>query len=234
MTQGTDDLIRRLAHSGAQVRPLASPSRRTLFWLAVSLPYVAAIVLLMSPRPGLIEKLSELRFQVEQLAALATAVSAAMASFCAIVPGRPRWPLLIPLLPLAVWLGSLGQGCIETWLAYGAEGLRLRPDLICFPAIAMVGAVPAAAMVVMLRRGAPLYPRATIALGALAAAALGNFGLRLFHTQDASLMVLVWQFGSVALMSALASRAGRRLINWQATVRKLGIPKTGGESTTYG
>ena len=59
-------------------------------------------------------------------------------------------------------------------------------------------------MAVMLRRGAPLTPFATMALGGLAAAALGDFGLRLFHSQDASLMVLVWQFGTVVVLSVLA------------------------------
>jgi hypothetical protein len=74
--------------------------------------------------------------------------------------------------------------------------------------------MPAVVMVIMLRRGAPLLPHMTMALGALAAAALGNFGLRLFHPQDASLMVLFWQFGSVALMSVMAGLIGRKLIDW--------------------
>jgi hypothetical protein len=52
-------------------------------------------------------------------------------------------------------------------------------------------------------------PHAAVALAGLAAAGLGNFGLRLFHAQDASLMVLVWQFGSVAVLTGLAGSAGR-------------------------
>lgn len=231
MTQETDDLIGRLAGTGGQVRPLPPPSKRMAYWLALSLPYVAAIVLVMSPRPDLVEKSLEFRFVIEQLASLATAISAAVAAFCSIVPGRPKWILLAPLVPLGIWLGSLGQACLQTWLKWGVDGLTFRPDLICFPAIALVGAFPAAAMVLMLRRGAPLYPHATIALGALAAAALGNFGLRLFHTQDASLMVLVWQFGSVALMSAFAAWSGRRIINWKITLRKLGDLKTASQSS---
>ena len=59
-----------------------------------------------------------------------------------------------------------------------------------------------------------MAPRLTITLGALAAAALGNFGLRLFHYQDASFIVLVWQFGSVAILSLLAAWAGRRILQW--------------------
>lgn len=226
MTQQTSDLIRRIAQTGGPVRRLAPPWRRTAFWFAVSLPYVAAVVWIMSPRPDLMEKLADPRFQIEQFAALATALAAAVAAFGAVVPGRSRWLLVAPAAPLALWLASLGQGCLQAWLAFGAGGLRFRPDLICFPAIALVGAIPAVAMVAMLRRGAPLAPHATVALGALAAAALGNFGLRFFHPQDASLMVLVWQFGSVALMSVLASWLGHRLVGWHLTLRDLGGLKT--------
>lgn len=65
----------------------------------------------------------------------------------------------------------------------------------------------------MLRRGAPFHSRLTIILGTLAAGALANFGLRLLHASDAAtLMVLVWQFGSVALFTALAGLQGRRLL----------------------
>jgi hypothetical protein len=70
----------------------------------------------------------------------------------------------------------------------------------------------------MLRRGAPLTPSITVALGGLAAAGLGNFGLRLFHAQDASLMVLVWQVGSVAILTMAAACAGRLLLNWRSVV----------------
>jgi hypothetical protein len=55
----------------------------------------------------------------------------------------------------------------------------------------------------------------TVMLGALAAAALGNVGLRLFHPQDASLMILVWQFGSVALLSIRAGWGGHRILDWR-------------------
>ena len=73
----------------------------------------------------------------------------------------------------------------------------------------------AIAMVIMLRKGAPLFPRVTIALGALAVAALGNFGLRLFHVGDASIMVLFWHFGSVALLAVLAATIGRQVFHWR-------------------
>lgn len=210
----TNDLIRRLSATAAPIRRLPPPSVRTGCWLAMALPAVAVVVMMMSPRDDLASKLTESRFVIEQVAALLTAVSAALAAFCLIVPGQSRWVATLPAVPLALWLGTLGDGCLRYWLQPSADGPQIYSDWICLPAIALVGVVPALAMVIMLRRGAPLAPRMTVALGALAAAALGNFGLRLFHTQDASLMVLVWQFGSVALWSALASFKAEHILRW--------------------
>jgi len=64
----------------------------------------------------------------------------------------------------------------------------------------------------MLRRGLAVHPRLTLFLLALAAAAIGNFGLRLFHVRDAGMMVLVWQFGSVLVLSGLGALIGPVLL----------------------
>lgn len=216
MTRDTEGLIRRLAQSAEPLRPLPRPWARAAIWLALSLPCIAAVVLALSPRDDLVSKLADLHFISEEAAALTTGLFAAAAAFATVVPGHDRRFLLLPILPLALWLGSLGQGCMRDWLRFGAAGLSLRPSWVCLPAIVIVGAVPAVAMALMLRRGAPLTPRLTAALGGLAAAGLGDFGLRLFHVQDASLMVLVWQFGAVCALSAAAAAAGRYLLNWRS------------------
>jgi hypothetical protein len=67
----------------------------------------------------------------------------------------------------------------------------------------------------MLRRGAPISPRISIALGALAASAVADFGLRLFHPQDVSIMVLVWQVGTVCFLSVIAGMGGRMILRWK-------------------
>ena len=69
----TEELIQRLAADIRPIRRLASPSRRVVAWLAAGLPYLALVVLTMSPRDDLATKLSEIRFLVEQGAAFATA-----------------------------------------------------------------------------------------------------------------------------------------------------------------
>jgi hypothetical protein len=212
----TDKLIQTLAAEARPVRPLASPWARMALWLAVALPYIALVVVVISPRADLLAKLADARFLIEQIAALTTGIAAAIAAFASTIPGYDRKVLLLPALPFALWLGSLGEGCLKTIWEFGLAGLSLQPDWFCLPAIMLVGAMPAVAMVTMLRRGAPLYPYLSAGFGALAAAGLGNFGLRLFHPQDASLMVLVWQVGSVFILTMLGSCAGRSILNWRA------------------
>ena len=221
----TDQLIEQLAGEAGPVRRLAPPPLRALGWLAIALPFVALVVLIITPRPDLAAKLTETRFIIEQTAAFATAVTAAIAAFCLIVPGMTWRVALLPVLPFGAWVASLGLGCVADWLRYGAEGLRITPDPACFPYIALVGSIPAIAIVVMLRRGAPLAPHKTMLLGGLAAAALGSFGLRFFHTEDAGIMVLLWQFGSVVLLSLIAGAIGQIILRWRdrkATVTRSG------------
>ena len=210
----TSELIRHLATGAAPVHRLPPPWLRTAMWLAISLPYVAAAVVM---KPAAVDFLGKIdaRFVLEQTAVLATALTAAIAAFASVIPGHRRKIYLLPLLPLAVWLASLGQGCASDWLRFGADGLQVRPDWDCAPAATFIGVIPAIWMVVMLRRGAPLTPRVTVALGALAVAALGNFGLRIFHIGDVSIMVLIWHFGGLALISVLAGRIGRHVLNWR-------------------
>jgi len=217
----TDHLIQKLADASTSVSRLPPPSRRVATWLMLSIPYLALVVVVMSPRVDLATKVSDARFVIEQFATLMTGVTAALAAFASTVPGLDRRLLLLPLAPLAVWLGSLGSGCVEAWLQFGSDGLSLRPDWFCFPAIVLVGLIPAIAMAFMLRRGAPLLPHLTTALGGLAAGGLGNFGLRLFHAQDASIMVLVWQMGTVIVLTCMAAWAGRFLLNWRSLTAEI-------------
>jgi len=212
----TNALIQELASSAAPVRRLSGPWARMLMWFALSVPFLAAVIWLMMPSDiNPVAALADRRFLLEEAVLLATALTAALAAFASVVPGYERRILLIPLLPLAAWLASLGEGCWRNWVALGASGLTLRADWDCLPPAILVGIVPSIAMAMMLRRGAPLLPRVSIALGALAVAAIANLGLRLFHVGDASVMVLFWHLGGAAVLAGLAALAGRRVLYWR-------------------
>ena len=210
----TASIVSSLVGRAGPVNRLPSPERRALLWLMVAVPCVVLISFGIGLRDDLAQKLTETRYLVEQGAALATAVTAAFAAFWAVVPSGPRWAFFVPLVPLSVWLGSLGIGTIQDWMTAGPAGLSIAPDWFCLPGITAVGFLPAVVMAIMLRRGVPMYPHLGIALGGLAAAGIGNFGLRFFHPVDASLMVLVWQFGAVALLALLAGCLGPSIHSW--------------------
>lgn len=65
----------------------------------------------------------------------------------------------------------------------------------------------------VLLRGVTPFRRFRAAMcAALSAAALGACALRFYHPQDAAAMVLVWQFGSVVVLTALGGWIARRLL----------------------
>lgn len=210
----SEDLIRTLASEAKPVRRLAHPAWRVMYWLSISLAYVAIIVLVMGPRLDIWTKLGEPRFVIEISAAFLTGVMAAAAAFCAGCPGRPLWERFAPLPMLALWLGSLGEGCWQDWLRLGASGLALHLDMACFPNILLASLVPGALIFYMVRRGAPLAPKLTTALAALAASAMGAAALRLYHPNDLCIMILVWQFGSVAIITGIGALIGRKWLHW--------------------
>jgi hypothetical protein len=184
----TGELIRLLTEGCEPVRPLQRPWTRTAEWLAVALLYVLLVVFVVSPRPDLAAKIFDRRFVVEQVPALATGIAAAVAAFTTVIPGYSRKFLTLPFLSLSIWFGTLGhayvQDNLQDWIRPDPGTLALHPDWYCFPAIVLVGSVPAIAITMMLRRSAALRLHLTAALGGLAAAALGSFGVRLFCPQS--------------------------------------------------
>ena len=121
--------------------------------------------------------LADPRMVVEEVATLVTAITAALAAFQSTVPGASRRWFWVPVATLAVWLAAVGAGCVDDYVRLGMEGLTVRFDGGCMVPAVLIGVVPTVAIVVMLRRGAPLVPRLTLALAGLAVAALANFGL---------------------------------------------------------
>lgn len=221
----TNELIERLSTEVRPVVRLASPLRRLATWLLIALPYAALLLFLFRDHaaPGLAEAMSSPRYFVEQAAALLTALTAAYAAFVSLVPGGDRRILWLPALPLALWLASIGRGCVDDWLRLGAAGLAVRPDTGCLVPMLLIGFIPAAAMIAMLRRGAPLMPRLSFVLGGLAVAGLDNCALQLFHAGDLTIMILVWHIGLVLVVAVLAGWLGPRLLGWNRLSTRLPV-----------
>lgn len=211
MTSSTDDLIRGLAADMTHVRPLASPWVRAAIWLGVSSPFLLLLYFLW---PHAASAPIDRRFAIEQLAALATAITAGLAAFSLVVPGRSRAIALLPIVPLALWILTVGQACVQE----RSTGAPLAPILShwgCLVATIVTGAAPAILIVLMLRRGAPLMPRLTTLLGALAVAGLANVCIRFVHAFDSSFVVLTWHVGAMMALAAALASSGRYAFNWR-------------------
>ncbi len=175
---------------------------------------------MMPGRGDWVSRLLLPRVVSEEAFALTTGILAAIAAFASVVPGYNRKILLWPVVPLALWLGGLGQNSVRDWLQLTSQGFSMQSEWVCLPATIMAGAVPAVAMAVMLRRGAPLTPRLSALLGGLAAAGLGNLGVCVTHHAYGNVLVLVWHVSIVLLLTMVVGSVGRRLLNWQSLVEQ--------------
>jgi hypothetical protein len=209
----TEQLIADLARDAHAVRPLGRPWRRTAVWALAGFVYLTLLVAIMPVRGDLAVRLQDPRFLVEQLAALVMGLTAAAAAFATSIPGHRRTILWIPVIALVIWLGSVLTGVAQDAAQAGSE-ISFQADWGCIATILIGAAVPAVAMAIMIRRGAPLTPRVTAALAALAAVGFGNVGICVFHPHASNLVILVWHCGTVLLITAVVGVAGARLLRW--------------------
>jgi hypothetical protein len=72
------------------------------------------------------------------------------------------------------------------------------------------------ALLVMLRYAALLEPATVAMMGSLAVAAIAATALSLLHDLDATVMILMWNFGTAALLVGLGSVFGERMLSWVA------------------
>jgi len=193
-------------------------------WLGISVLYIGILLLIIPARHDVTLNPNDRLFLIEQTAAFATGLTAAIAAFASVVPGYSRNWAALPILPFAVWLASLGPGCVQELNRFGIEHLPLSHNPWCVPFIILFGALPTVLITIMLRTGAPLTPRLTAALGGLATAGLANVGVLIVHPEDISIMLLVWHVGSVMALSALAGAAGRYFFNWTSIIKKSKFP----------
>ena len=155
-------------------------------------------------------------FVVSMLGALATAMLAALASFKLNLPESSRWWLLLPLPGFAVWVSTIGYGCLTDWVSMNPDGIQFGEAARCFATLLMTSAPLSAAMLIMLRHAAPLRPTIVSSVGGLAIAAVTSFALSLLHSLDATVMILIWNLGMAAMIAGLASALGRPLLAWVA------------------
>jgi len=216
----TPDLIESLVANAAPVRRLRPPVARAVGWLLFAALMLALLAVSHEVRPDLALRLRQPEFVIGIAASLATGVLAAIASFLLSIPDRSRAWLLLPLPALFVWVSTIGYGCLINWVSLQPGSLPFGNEAGCFALLVLTGVPLSLAMLIMLRHAALLAPTRVAISGSLAVAAVTATALSIFHNHDASAIILIWNFGTAALLVALGGAFGRRMFSWVAYAGK--------------
>jgi hypothetical protein len=218
MPMSTERLIDHLVADAAPVRRLKPPAVRAFLWLAAVGALVAVAVYLFADFDTFLRRARDSKLAVELGATLATGIAAAFAAFQLSLPDRsPKW-ILLPLLPLAIWIAASGYSCYRHWLSFGPQGWEIGESAHCFGFILAAGIPLGASLLLLLRRAAPLAPLPVAAAGGLAAAGIAASVLQFFHPFDVTFMDLGIHMAAVAIVVAVASLAG-----WTARNRSMAV-----------
>ena len=207
----TTELIDTLVECATPVRRLRPPLARALVWVGFAGLLLLLLALGHGLRADLAQRLHEPAFVISLTGALATGLLAAIASFMISLPDRSQGWLLLPVPALAVWFSTIGYGCFTDWVSIGPDGIRFGEAVGCFALLLITSLPLSIALMVMLRYAALLRSGTVIMTGGLAVAAIASAALSLLHDHNATAMILVWNLGTVAVITGCAGLFGRRL-----------------------
>ena len=207
----TSDLIEALVADAQPVRRLRPPGLRAALWLLLAVLIFGLLAVGHGVRSDLAQRLAQPDFIVGMAASLLTGVLAGVASFMLNLPDRSRGWALLPVPALIVWVVTVGHGCLVNWVSIGPDGIQIDETARCFATVLMTSLPLSLAMFAMLRHGSLLQASAVTLTGSLAVAAMSATAMSIFHSLNASVMILVWNLGTAALIVALGSLIGRRL-----------------------
>lgn len=208
-------LIDRLVADAKPVKRLRAPVQRAGLWLLAVGALGIGAILAFADLSEFSVRIGDAALAVEWIATLVTGLVAVIAAFQLSLPDRsPAWALL-PLPPLALWIGSSGYSCYRNWITVGPTGWELGQSADCLLFILAVSVPLSLSLLLVLRRALPLEPLRVAAVGALGVASLAAGALQFFHPFDVTFLDLGVHLGTIALV-VLGSCGLERLSRSQA------------------
>jgi hypothetical protein len=200
-----ETLIAQLAADARPVTPLPDPRVRSARWLVLAVLAVALGVMVKGLRANWTHAVEDPWFLVTFGLILATGVAAALVAMALSVPGvvSSRWLQWTPVGLLLVWGGVL----LAEMVTSGASLTSERVVTGCMWKTYGLAVGPAALLVWLARRAAPLDWRWAGSLAALAALSFGVLGTELICPITRHAHLFTWHFVPVLLMSVVAFAA---------------------------
>jgi hypothetical protein len=203
----TDQLIARLVAEAAPVKRLFDPRTRAAVWTALALVCIALGAAWFGVRDDLAGALTFAPFLLRVALLVATMWLAVVTALRLSVPGADQrawtrwWPLLLLGALVAVTAAELGAVA-----AAGEMGSPLRA-WTCVRKLTYVGALPALAAIVLIRRAAPIDPVWTALLGLVASGAAGALTSEIACPIRAPMHVMLWHVLPIAVYAAIGGLA---------------------------
>jgi hypothetical protein len=212
----TDSLIRSLAAEGPR-RALPPVMKQVALWLGGTGVWLAGLVAFEGLRPDIGAKMAEPFYLAELVLLFALAVSlACTALFLSRPDGLQRMgftrfapPVLLAACAVAAFLDMRPSGTPSLAQIFDPH------QFDCVGCILLFCLPPGLTMMLMVRRGAPVYSLRAGAFAAASAASLAYLCMRLIEANDNPFHVLIWHALPVLILSLIGMVAGRKLFAWR-------------------
>jgi hypothetical protein len=210
----TDQLITALA---ADADSVERPIGRTLA-IAVAGGAVGAVILfavMLGTRPDALASLTSPRFLFKFVITLSLLASAFGLVWNLARPGAVPigWLLALAVVPVLLAVGSVAEMLAVPPAEWGRR-LAGSNSGMCVILIPMLSAIPFAALLFALRKGAPSRPMLTGAVAGLVSAGIGATLYATHCPDDSPLFVATWYVIAAGFMAMLGAAIGERLLRW--------------------
>ena len=211
----TEQLIRELSDQAAPVKPVL-PRQWALRLLSVLLVYGGAMLWSMGLRPDWLVQLTRPLFAAEILLLVGLLLSAAITSVLMMYPdayqqrGLLRVPYLLSFLLLAL-LSYQGLLPLDPRMQMPTPQSH---TVECALFIAMAAVLPAALILMLLKKGATLAPVRAGALAVITSTTLSALALRLSEPIDTISHLLIWHYIPTIFFAMIGAWLGRLMLKW--------------------
>lgn len=208
-----EELIGSLVQELTPVRRLARADVRAACWAMSAFACVCLGTIALGARHDLTTKLLDRAYLADALALIAVSGFAAWSAFRSSIPGLDARvsSRAAPLFALFGWLFLLAAEQHATAGESLSRALH-SPGITCVARMAWLAAIPAASLLWMLRRAAPLERGWTGMLALLASSALAMLGTQAICAKDSAAHVLVWHAVPVLLTALVGAQLGRIML----------------------
>jgi len=207
----TDQLIELLSQQTPPAIPKPRPLLLFFAWLVGAFAYVA-LLLSFGTRPDLMLQLSQPLFASEVGVLIAMIVVSGLTAVFLASPDlyQKRWVMLLPLAALALFVMVL----VAEYQSMPAPTPLPSTTMECSLCILLYALVPAAWLMVLVRRQATTHPRITGCLIVMAVTSIGALAVRLHEQTDSIPHLLTWHYVPMALASIAGMALGKVFFKW--------------------